>query len=148
MDRDLQRYPILLLFPTLFLCALLFDKGSGFFATILSALISAYIFISRGFSICIDTGDAVALLIFLLVGFTMPGVTEALRKTVGQLARADEAKALLLAELAHRTKNHLTIISSAVTLQARAPDNGRIPECPRADKARRSLVSRFRPSNL
>jgi hypothetical protein len=30
MATPLERYPLLLFFPAVFLCALLFDKGSGF----------------------------------------------------------------------------------------------------------------------
>ena len=35
---EMQHYPVLLFIPAVFLSALLFDRGSGIFATIVSAL--------------------------------------------------------------------------------------------------------------
>jgi two-component sensor histidine kinase len=46
-----------------------------------------------------------------------------LRETVSRLEQAERTKAILLEELAHRTKNDLSIISSAITLQAQATAN-------------------------
>jgi hypothetical protein len=37
LDDELQHYPMLLFIPAVFLSALLFDRGSGFFATVVSA---------------------------------------------------------------------------------------------------------------
>jgi two-component sensor histidine kinase len=151
MDTQLQHYPLLLFFPAVFLCSLLFDRGSGFFATVLSAIVAAYLFISPHFSMRLDTGDVIALTIFVVVGFTMAGVTEALRKTIDQLARAHQSKALLLEELAHRTKNDLAIIGSAITLQARASGNDEVRAALDAANARVQVVaaaqSRLRTSD-
>jgi len=46
--------------------------------------------------------------------------TETLRCTIDQLAASEKEKALLLRELAHRTKNDFTLISSVLALQARS----------------------------
>lgn len=141
MSGQLQNYPILLFFPAVFLCALLFDKGSGFFATFLSALVSGLVFISPQRALEISSGDVVALLIFIVVGCTMSAVTEALRHAVDELGRAEAGKSLLLEELAHRTKNDLAIISSAITLQARASTNEDVREALEAANSRVQVVA-------
>lgn len=51
LEGPLQHFPLLLFIPAVFLCALLFDRGSGFFATILSAAIAAYLFIEPRFTL-------------------------------------------------------------------------------------------------
>lgn len=141
LDNPLQNFPILLFFPAVFLCALLFDRGSGFYATILSALIAAYFFIQPVFSFRIGVQSGIALVIFVLIGFTMSLVTEALRKTVMRLDQSEQAKALLLEELAHRTKNDLSIISSAIHLQSRASDNPEVRAALEAANARVLVVA-------
>lgn len=141
LDSSLEHYPLLLFFPAVFLCSLLFDQGSGFFATILSALVAAYLFMAPQFSFVVNQGDAIALFIFILVGCTMAAVTEALRKTVDQLVLAERNKALLLEELAHRTKNDLAIIGSAITLQARASTNQEVRNALEAANARVQVVA-------
>lgn len=96
LDGPLHNFPILLFIPAVFLCALLFDRGSGFFATVLSATIAAYLFITPIFSFAIGLQDTFALLIFVAIGFTMSFVTEALREAVRGLDESEAAKALLL----------------------------------------------------
>lgn len=141
LSDSLQNFPLLLFIPAVFLCALLFDRGSGFLATILSALIAAYFFIDPIYSFRIGIQSASALLIFILIGFTMSAVTEALRKTIMRLDESEAAKALLLEELAHRTKNDLAIISSAITLQGNASDNTAVKEALAAANARVHVVA-------
>jgi two-component sensor histidine kinase len=119
LDAQLHNYPLLLFIPAIFFIALLFDKGSGFFATIVSTLIAAYFFLDPPMSFQIGPAQVLPLLIFTLIGFMISAVTEALRETVQKLADAEQQKSLLLEELAHRTKNDLTMITSVLTLQAR-----------------------------
>jgi K+-sensing histidine kinase KdpD len=120
LDAQLRNYPLLLFIPAIFLTALLFDKGSGFFATIVSTLLAAYFFIYPARSFTISPAEILPLLIFTLIGFAISAVTEALRQTVHKLAEAEQQKSLLLEELAHRTRNDLMMISSVLTLQARS----------------------------
>jgi len=142
LDDPLRNFPLLLFIPAVFLCALLFDRGSGFFATALSALIAAYLFMPPEFSWQISWRDGVALGLFALVGCIMAAVTEALRKTIAQLDKSEAKKALLLEELAHRTKNDLAIISSAITLQANGSSNPAVKEALMAANARVLVVAR------
>ena len=53
LDSPLHGYPLLLFIPAIFLCALLFDRGSGLVATAASALLAAYGFIDPRNSLAI-----------------------------------------------------------------------------------------------
>lgn len=119
LSAQLQSYPLLLFIPAIFLIALMFDKGSGFFATVVSTLIAAYFFIDPPLSFEIAPTQILPLLIFTMIGFIISAVTEALRQAVQKIAEIEQQKSLLLEELAHRTKNDLMMISSVLTLQAR-----------------------------
>lgn len=141
LNDPLHNFPILLFIPAVFLCALLFDQGSGFFATVTSALICAYFFIPPIFSFAIGPQNAFALFIFVVIGFLMSGVTEALRGTIRNLDESEAAKALLLEELAHRTKNDLAIISSAITLQSNASADPAVRNALSAANARVLVVA-------
>jgi two-component sensor histidine kinase len=141
LKDPLQQFPLLLFIPAIFLCALLFDRGSGFFATILSAAVAAYPFIEPGAPFRIGLQNLLALLLFILIGFTIAAVTEALRRTIAQLDESEKNKALLLEELAHRTKNDLAIISSAITLQAHAAEEPAVREALNAANARVLVVA-------
>lgn len=142
MDELLGGFPLLIFFPAVFLCALLFDRGSGFFATVLSALIAAYFFIEPYFSFRISFPSVVAVFIFVVICFTMAAVTEALRKTIVRLDESEKTKALLFEELAHRTKNDLAIISSAITLQSNASDNPAVQSALKEANARVLVVAK------
>lgn len=142
LNSTVEHFPLLLFYPAVFLCALVFDRGSGFYATIISALVAAYFFIEPRFSFAIGPRSAVALAIFTLIGFTMSAVTEALRKTIARLDESEQAKDLLFRELAHRTKNDLMIISSALQLQSRATENVAVREALEAANTRVLVVAR------
>ncbi|BCI69862.1 histidine kinase-, DNA gyrase B-, and HSP90-like ATPase family protein [Sphingomonas sp. S17] len=142
LEGALHNFPILLFYPAVFLCALVFDRGSGFFATILSAFLAAYLFIEPRFSLRIGGENAIAVGIFVLIGFTMSATTEMLRQTIARLDESERAKALLLQELAHRTKNDLAIISSAIQLQSRASSHPEVREALDAANARVLVVAR------
>ncbi|MCT8002026.1 DUF4118 domain-containing protein [Sphingomonas sanguinis] len=142
LEGTLHNFPVLLFYPAVFLCALVFDRGSGFFATILSVLIAAYLFVEPRFSLWIGREDAMALGIFMLICFTMSATTEALRQTIERLEESERAKALLLQEMAHRTKNDLAIISSAIQLQSRASSHAEVRAALDAANARVMVVAR------
>jgi two-component sensor histidine kinase len=120
LDGTLVGYPVLLFVPAIFLCALLFDRGAGYIATVASALIAWNFFMEPGRTILAGGIPWVPVLIFLVIGIAMSAVTDALRRTVRRLDEAERGKSLLLAELAHRTKNDLAIIGAAITLQRNA----------------------------
>lgn len=141
LQEMLGGFPLLIFFPAVFLCALLFDRGSGFFATLLSATVASYFFIEPYLSFSIGLDNIAAVLIFIVIGFTMSAVTETLRKTIMRLDESEKAKALLLEELAHRTKNDLAIISSAITLQGNASNNPAVQAALKEANARVLVVA-------
>lgn len=123
LDESLRGYPLLLFIPAVFLSALLFDRGSGFLATLLSASIAAVFFMEPHASLLTDTRQWFPIFIFVLIGFAIAAVTEALRKAVRKLERLEKTKAVQLEELGHRIKNDLATVSSLLRLQSRSVDN-------------------------
>jgi two-component sensor histidine kinase len=119
LQEQLQTYPVLLFIPAIFLAAFLFDKGCGLFATILSALLAQYFFVPPLYSFAVDAEHILPLLLFIGIGTVISMGTETLRDTIDKLAASEKEKALLLRELAHRTKNDFMLIASVLTLQAR-----------------------------
>jgi two-component sensor histidine kinase len=116
----LSGYPLLVFIPSIFLSALLLDRGTGIFATFFSAALSFYTFAEPAKSLSIETTQIIPLLLYVAVGCAISLVIEVLRGSVLKLAKAESEKSLLLQELSHRTKNDLVMISSALNLQARS----------------------------
>ena len=106
----------------------LFDHGSGFFATALSALFAALFFLpSAGAPSAEAPQDVLALLLFAAVGASIAVVVEVLhsallreRRARAELARSEEQRRLLLNEFRHRTRNDLQSLSALLLLRARA----------------------------
>ena len=115
--EHLQNFTMLFFFPAIFLSALVFDRGSGFFATLLSAGLAAYFFIPPIGSFGVGE-DLVPFLLFVLIASALAGAVEALRHALDKVASAEREKDLLLHELAHRTKNDFMTIASILRLQA------------------------------
>lgn len=83
-------YPFLLFLPGIALAALLFDRGTSFYATVLSAGLALYFFIEPRRSFKAEhLSQLVALAVFVAIGFMISGLIEALRKTVDELAEAN-----------------------------------------------------------
>jgi len=141
LDQVMLGYPLLLFVPAVFLSALLFDRGSGFLATLLSALLAALVFIEPRWSLLIDPVNWFPLLIFVLIGFTISAVTETLRQTIRKLERLEYTKSMLLEEMAHRTKNDLAMVTSLLRLQARSLDDKSARESLEAAIARINVIS-------
>lgn len=120
LGATVESAPYLMFIPGVFVCALLFDRGSGLFATALSAIV-AYQFVPPAYDGAWRQLPPIAL--FVLVGALISLGTEALRRVVRKLEIAERGNALLLQEIGHRAKNDLTIITSALKLQARGAKN-------------------------
>jgi two-component sensor histidine kinase len=120
LEHQLASYPLLLFFPAVFLSALLFDKGSGFFATVASTMLASTFFIPRMQGRLVQADQFLPLALFVAICVTMAAVTEALRRAVQKAALAEQQKTLRLEELAHRTKNDLNMIAALMALQARS----------------------------
>jgi K+-sensing histidine kinase KdpD len=118
---------LLLYFPAILFIALIFGRNTGYFATIFAAFFAALLIIPPIGSLAISPRDAVALLLFAFIGFAISSVIEALRGAIVRLRDSEAAMALLLEESAHRTKNDLAIVSSALTLQSNATSELAVP---------------------
>jgi two-component sensor histidine kinase len=131
-------YVYLTFFPAIVLTALLFDRGNGVWATLLSAGIVEYalippaqVFVGK------DPVHLPALVIFLVSGVgiailleTMHVFIEALVKAharalglTADLQNADRAKDVLLDEVMHRTQNELAMLTSLLELQSRSTED-------------------------
>jgi len=95
--------------------ALVFDRGAGFFAVLMSlALVASLLSWDGGIAT-----HASAMLLFLVVGACLVFVAEGLRTALSKAHAAQEAADLLLQEMSHRVKNKFAMISSIIGLQAR-----------------------------
>ena len=116
--------PYLLFFPAIFFCAAAFDRGSGFLATLLSALIAAHQLLVP-LNPAVRTQDEVGLALFVIIGFPVAWLVEALRTRIVELSKEKELserlaqeRKVLLDELAHRTRNDLANVVTLLRLQA------------------------------
>ena len=103
-----------LLLPGIFAAGIMFDRGSGFLATIAGAGLAVYLS-----PIGEEPRHLIPVTLFVLTGFVTAIVSEGLRKILERLATADRTKEILLRELEHRTKNNMAIMSSLLHFQAR-----------------------------
>ncbi len=111
--------PFLLFIPAVFLASVIFDRGSGFVAMGLSAILSIYFLPPEGsFTVSLDELSSIAVFVLICIGIAV--LSEALCQALDQAVEAEQKKDLLLRELAHRTQNNLQVITSILLLQARA----------------------------
>jgi two-component sensor histidine kinase len=124
----------LFFFPAIVLSAVLFDRGSGIWATLLSAGVVSYVLFPGQIA---DAEHALTLLIFVAAGIATAAVIEvmhmaieelavALREVTNtneQLAGSSKQNAVLLDELRHRTKNELQLIHAILHMQGRSIEN-------------------------
>lgn len=136
LTEALAHYPLLLFIPAIFLVALLFGHGAGYVATIASTLLAIFFFIAPRNSFTLTHQDILPLMLYVVIGFVMSAVIEALRRTVRRLADAEARASLLLEEMGHRTRNDLMMVSSVLSLQARGQQE------PAVRKALESAVAR------
>jgi two-component system, sensor histidine kinase PdtaS len=104
-----------LLLPGVFLSGLIFDRGSGIFAAVIAVAVGAYLSYagSPGPNYLATNG------LFAITAAGTASVAEFQRAELGRVMLADKTKAVLLQEMAHRTKNNLAILSGMIRLEAR-----------------------------
>lgn len=103
---------LFVLLPAIFLAGLLFDRGSGFLATVIEVAAVLWI-ISDPYRLVLP------ILLFVFMALAFAALAETIRKQLDKVAAAGRAKDLLLRELAHRTKNNLAMLSAIVRLQSK-----------------------------
>ncbi len=126
-----DRYPFLIFIPAIFVAGALLDRGNGFFATVLSAIACAYYFLDPRYSLSVaNSGDQAALALFVLIGFAISAVVEALHVGLVELAVERETahaalkdRDLLLNELSHRTRNDFANVVTLLNLQSRSAND-------------------------
>ncbi|HEV7252918.1 MAG TPA: PAS domain-containing protein [Mesorhizobium sp.] len=80
-------YPYLVFLPGIVFASFVFDRGSGFLATFVSAALALYFFVEPRTSFVLsDIGSALSVIIFTFVGLLTAAIIEALRLTVEELA--------------------------------------------------------------
>ena len=95
IQGNLPGYPFILFFPVIVAVSFLFDSGTGFWATILSAVLSAYFLLEPVGSIDVrEPGDAMALVLFIVIGLGTASVIEALHTALLEVTRSREALAV------------------------------------------------------
>jgi two-component sensor histidine kinase len=134
IQANLPGYPFILFFPVIVAVSFLFDSGTGFWATILSAVLSAYFLLEPAGSIEVrEPGDAMALVLFVVIGLGTASVIEALHTALVEVTRYREALAIahgrleasehdkdtILREMVHRTKNDLQMLNAMFHFQER-----------------------------
>ncbi len=123
-----ENYALLAFIAVVFVCGTLFDRGNGFFATILSAVLYSYYVLSPKRSLAVlGSSDQTGILMFVVIGFAISFVVEALHAGLVALATERENASVslrdrdvLLNELAHRTRNDFANVVTLLNLQARS----------------------------
>jgi two-component sensor histidine kinase len=107
-----------LYFPGIFLAAVIFDRGSGFYATVLSTIFSMVDLNPSG--LALQPQHILPLVLFFLIGLAMATLSEALRTALEKSVAAQRATTLMLQELNHRIRNNLAMVASVLELQMRS----------------------------
>lgn len=110
------------MYPAVFLAAVMFDRGSGLLAAGFSTALLVVSTQERSAGL-LPQHYWLPLTMFLLIGVALAAVSEALRKGWERAVEAERIKDLLYRERGHRTKNDLAMAASVLTLQARAQTN-------------------------
>jgi two-component sensor histidine kinase len=134
--------PLFILFiPAVVLSAFLFDRGSGYFAVLLSAGLGLYFVVDPRRPLeGAELGDGVQLTAFIIAGTLAAAIVQMLRRhvdelaersaqlararaelerSVGDLEAADGQKELLLHDINHRIKNQLQVVAGYIMLGQR-----------------------------
>ena len=119
-------FTFFLLMPGIFLASVLFDRGSGFYATILStALCIAVLLPSDSWLL---PQYLLPFLLFVLVGLVLATMSEAMRKALEKAVAAEQSAEIMLYELNHRIRNNLSMVASVLELQKRSQGEQRVKE--------------------
>jgi two-component sensor histidine kinase len=115
-------YSFIFFIPPILAASVLFDRGSGFVATALSAVLVGVLLNWRVGAI----NHIAALTLFVCVSVFVVIVGEGMRKALERSAAAGADLELLLEEQGHRVKNDLAIASALIALQARAQSDAAV----------------------
>jgi two-component system, sensor histidine kinase PdtaS len=142
LDPYLAGFPYITFYLAIMGSALVFDRGSGFYAIALSSVLGLYFFVEPRHSILVhQSGAPIGLVMFVVTSGTMATLIEALHMSNYKLMRtlaerqvaleqarqSEQERATLFAEMDHRIRNNLQIVISMLGMQARQTktDEGR-----------------------
>lgn len=115
LETTAGQYGFIFFILPITLSALLFDRGTGFYAIGLSLALLATLLPWQEHA----ASHASALTIFALVSTCLVLIGEALHRALERAHKAERDKAVLLEELSHRVKNKFTMILAMLMLQSR-----------------------------
>jgi two-component system, sensor histidine kinase PdtaS len=119
----LNGHPFLMAFPPVILSAVLLGRGTGVFATLLSAFAVVVLFIEPWGLALPNEADVLAVFVFLTLSLALVPLLGAVRALVGWLDEAETHTALRLRELDHRVGNNLQLFMAMVMMQStQSPD--------------------------
>jgi two-component sensor histidine kinase len=123
---QMRVYPFFFYYPVIMVSGLLFNHGSGYLATALSAALVTLLLPPIGSIKVADPRDWFALAMFVVLGSALTLLLNQLHKALWQakkaVVRAEAAegeKDLFLQEAVHRFKNDMTIVTALLRTQAR-----------------------------
>jgi two-component sensor histidine kinase len=119
LHRQSDIYWFFVLYPAVFVASVLFDRGSGFVATALSAAF-LYLLLKPDDGPWLAREYAVPIAMFVVIAAALAAISDGLRVGWERAVTAEKTKDLLLHELGHRIRNNLAMAISVLLLQARA----------------------------
>ena len=151
MDLDPEQLPLFLFFmPAVVLASFLFDRGSGYFAVIVSAALGLYFLVDPREPLAPPDGDGLIRIgAFLVIGLLTAAIVQMLargfdhaatrlaeisrghaelERRADALAAADSQKELLLHDINHRIKNQLQVVAGYISLGQRDVADGQAAE--------------------
>lgn len=122
-------YPFLLFFPAIVVISIVFDRWTGIYAVALSTVLAWYFFVPVVGSFRLEPWQAgIPVVLYVVVALFIALVVEALRTSAQRLEatrrdleKAGELNRLLLMDVNHRVKNHLTSATALLRMTLREP---------------------------
>ncbi len=143
-------FPFLTFFPAIAITAFVAGNRAGMAVATLCLGVAWYFFIPPVNSLALAPGQALALLLYVVVVGTELGLVYLMRRALRRLAEAEarareqaRSRSLMFHELQHRVSNNLAVVGSLLSMQRREvrdPDARRALE---AAVARVNVVSRL-----
>jgi two-component sensor histidine kinase len=112
-------FTFFLLLPGIFLVAVLFDRGSGFYASILSTVLCIAVLLPSDRQLP-SPQYLLPFVLFVLVGLAFATIGEGMRKALEKAVAAERSAEVMLYELNHRIRNNLSMVASVLELQKRS----------------------------
>lgn len=142
LNPYLASFPFFLFVAMVAFVSLTFDRASGIYAGILSALLIVLFFQAPRGSLTM-AGNAGAIFIFLFVAFALSMVNEGFHILASQLDDAEREKSLLLREFHHRSRNNMQIFNALLAVQTTSTSNPEVREALQAVSRRLIGLSRL-----